>query len=93
MKFKCNTVHVFCSDKAYYFLKKGIEDQPWFQFIKATYRTDSSTKMARKLMIVLLIKDKDGALIKLYGLLITSMDLKITHAVHMLADLEIALIF
>lgn len=74
-------------------LKNGIEEQPRFQFIKATYYTDSSTKMALKLMIMFLIIDKDGALIKLYGLLISSMDLKITHAVHMLTDMEIALIF
>lgn len=86
-------MHVFCSDKAYYFKKNEMEDQPWFQFIKATYCTDISTKMPHKLMIMLLIKDKDGTLIKLYGLLISSMNLIIAHAVHMLTDLEMALIF
>lgn len=90
MKFKCNTGHVFCSDKAYYLKKNGMEAQPWFQFIKVPLSTDSSTKMPRKLMIMFLIKDKDGTLINLYGLLISSMNQKITHGVHKLTDLEIA---
>lgn len=67
-----------------------MEAQPWFQFIKVPHSTDSSTKMPRKLMIMFLIKDKDGTLINLYGLLISSMNQKITHGVHKLTDLEIA---
>lgn len=67
--------------------------QLWFQFIKAPLRTDSSTKMPRKLMIMFLIKDKDGTLINLYGLLISSMKQKITHGVHKLTDLKTASVF
>lgn len=93
MKFKCNTGHVFSSDKAYYLKKNGMEAQPWFQFIKVPLSTDSSTKMLCKLMIMFLIKDKDGALINLYGLLISSMNQKIAHGVHKLTDLEIASVF
>lgn len=45
--------------------------------------------MSHKLMIIFPIKYIDGTLIKLYGLLISFMNPKITLAIHILTDLEI----
>lgn len=42
-------------------------------------------------MIMFPIKHTDGTLIKLYGLLISFMNPKITLAIHILTDLEISL--
>lgn len=45
--------------------------------------------MAHKLMITFPIKYIDGTPIKLYGLLVSFMNPKITLAIHILTDLEI----
>lgn len=67
-----------------------MKDQPQPQFTKALYCTGNSTKIAHKLMIIFPIKYIDGTQIKLYGLLISFMNPKITLAIHILTDLEIS---